>query len=605
MRRILKFLFGRDLWASRFGVLAATSFLSLIWFVTDWCMYTTFRAMSDWLLWAVNIAAAFLLMLPFVLTRRVWVQGVWLAILDAFMISNIMYCRTYFTAIPADNYALAGNLGDFVASVVDSIRWPDAVFTVILAAGWILAVRTPRRNIKRLLGRYVSLLGLAVAIAAGGMLSRGSFFSQYDKLVQSCYYSTCGVPTYTLAGHLAYSIHAEGRPSEAMQREAAEWLRMHDDNVSSIPSHLLTDSIRKNLVVIILESFESWPIGTSVGGVEITPYLDSLVSLPTTFYAPHMLTQVASGRSIDCQLLLNAGLLPPLGSVYSMKYPHSTYPTINKALREKYGTRSIIFTADKPITWNQAAIARAFGYDSLIDRRAWKMDEMIGNPAKLSDGSFMRQAVSRIKDASSGLWPEGKSAMLTFVTYSGHNPFIIPDKFNDRALSSKLTGMPKGIKHYIEAAHYTDSQLHILIDYLKSRPDYDKTIVVITGDHEGLASLRRDAMHSSKASRLVSKEQFTPFIVLNAPVGGRYDEVFGQIDMYPTLLDMLGLNDYHWRGLGHSLLRVGAPRCAVSSMTGEVAGDTTGVDMNVLRKARRISDVLIRADMLKNQPLDK
>lgn len=235
MRNIIKFLFGRDLWVSRFGVLVATSFLSLIWFVTDWCIYTTFRAMSNWLLWAINLTSAFIIMLPYVLTRRVWVQGVWLAILDAFMISNIMYCRTYFTAIPADNYALAGNLGDFTASVADSIKWPDAIFFIILIGGWIVASRLPRRQIANLWGRYASLSAILLIVAITGIFCKGNFFSQYDKLVQSCYYSTCGVPTYTLAGHLAYSIHAEGRPSEAMQSEAVEWLETHDIGVGNTP----------------------------------------------------------------------------------------------------------------------------------------------------------------------------------------------------------------------------------------------------------------------------------------------------------------------------------------------------------------------------------
>ena len=29
----------------------------------------------------------------------------------------------------------------------------------------------------------------------------------------------------------------------------------------------------------------------------------------------------------------------------------------------------------------------------------------------------------------------------------------------------------------------------------------------------------------------------------------------GQIDIYPTLLDAMGLNDYSWRGMGHSILQ--------------------------------------------------
>ena len=32
----------------------------------------------------------------------------------------------------------------------------------------------------------------------------------------------------------------------------------------------------------------------------------------------------------------------------------------------------------------------------------------------------------------------------------------------------------------------------------------------------------------------------------------RYDKVMGQIDMYPTLLNLLQLDDYYWSGLGQS-----------------------------------------------------
>ena len=34
----------------------------------------------------------------------------------------------------------------------------------------------------------------------------------------------------------------------------------------------------------------------------------------------------------------------------------------------------------------------------------------------------------------------------------------------------------------------------------------------------------------------------------------RYDKVMGQIDMYPTLLNLLQLDDYYWSGLGQSIL---------------------------------------------------
>lgn len=58
------------------------------------------------------------------------------------------------------------------------------------------------------------------------------------------------------------------------------------------------------------ESLESWVLNLTVENQEITPYLNKLLKEPSTLYAPHVLTQVNGGRSIDAQLLMLAGLLP-------------------------------------------------------------------------------------------------------------------------------------------------------------------------------------------------------------------------------------------------------------------------------------------------------
>lgn len=369
-----------------------------------------------------------------------------------------------------------------------------------------------------------------------------------------------------------------------------------------MPHPALPDSVqpRKNLVVVLCESLESWPIGAKVEGKEITPYLNQIVADSTSFFAPNMLTQVASGRSIDAQLLLHAGMLPMVGSVYSMKYPSSTYLTLNKALRDKYGTRSMIITCDKPITWNQEVISRSFGYDTLIDRRSWIIDELVGNPGKLSDGSFIRQSVDKLRNEN--LWPVDSPAFLTFVTYSGHYPFQLPDKLKDPSFDISAAGLPPLLNDYVTMAHYTDSQLPALINYLKSRPDWPETLVLITGDHEGLASWRNGLRDSSpEAARLVADGKFTPFILLNSPVTGRHDDVMGQIDMYPTLLNLLGLDDYGWKGMGHSILSPDHPGMAIASMTNEIAGDTTGINPTLLRHmtdARSVSDGMIRTNFL-------
>ncbi|MDE5566921.1 MAG: LTA synthase family protein [Muribaculaceae bacterium] len=601
MKKLINLLYDHRLLSGRFASLFVMTFGSLLWFIIDWCMGTTFRSMSMWQLWVNNLFAAIILMLPFVITRRAWVQIAVVAVIDLILLANLIYCRTYFTGIPPESYLLVGNLADFTGSVYDSLRWRDLGFPVILIAAAIWTYRISPCPTPHLWSRWAVRAVLLGALCFIGLSVGEGFHRRYDRLIESCYTSTCGVPAYTIVGHIAYHLHQSKNASDPkVTKEIDSWL---DDHNRLMPHIALSDSSahRRNLVIILLESFESWPIGKSISGKEITPYINSLISDSTALYAPKMLTQVDAGHSIDAQLMLTAGLLPTIGNVYSTRFPDSTYPSLNKALKEAYGTKSTIFTVDQLVTWNFGVIARSFGYDNIFDRSAWKTDEKIGNPPKLSDGSFFRQSVEKLQ--SDSIWREGQPVMLTFVTYSGHNPFRLPDRLKDADFDLSDDNLHPTLANYLEMAHYTDSQLPALIEYLKSRADYDETIIVITGDHEGLASQRPDIRkHSEAEAVMVDEGCYTPFIVLNSPVSGYYDKVMGQIDMYPTLLSFLGLKDYSWQGIGQSILAPDKVPAAVSSMTRELAGDTTGIDKRLIEhweKSRRISDLIIRNDYLR------
>lgn len=588
------------MWAGRLALLVIAAFFKLLIFDVIWCSGTTFRAMSDIGLYVNAIFAALIIVLPYVLTRRLWVESVIFFLVDILLICNLMYCRTYFTAIPLDSYLLAGNLSDFKASVVDSMRWYDILLPLSTLAAIIICLPAIKKFPKGYLWKY-----LLTALAAGILafltaLSKGGFMAHYSKLQESCYYTTCTTPIYTVGGSMIYdAVSTSKKLSDEERRMVSDWIEQKNTVRPYIP---LPDSIpgRKNLVIVLCESLESWVIDREIDGKQITPVMNSLLNDSSTLYAPHVLTQVSSGRSIDCQLLLNAGMLPMLSSVYSMKYPGNRYYTINQALAEKNGARSYILTCDKPIVWNQEPIARAFGVDTLLDRSSWRNDELVGNPAKLSDGSFLRQSVEKMK--SGEIWPEGEAGFVQFVTYSGHNPFRLPEKLKGIEFDEKY---PQRMRDYMTMANYTDRSIGELLDYLRSRSDYDSTLIVITGDHEGLASDRAKILESAVAKGIVPEGQYTPFIVLNSPVGGRYDKVMGQIDMYPTLLNLMHLDDYEWKGMGQSIFTPGKPAFAISSMTNKIEGDTAGVDEAVFRNikdARTVSDKIITFDLLRAQP---
>lgn len=564
-----------------------------------WCLQTTFRSLSMLETWVNTILGALLLVLPFVLSRRVWVQLVFFLIAAGLMVSNLMYARTYFSFIPLKSYMLAGNLVDFKASVAAQMRWYDILLPLAAIGACLWAWRAP---VSKNIGTRLYLVSTAVMLllSLGLNAVRGGFMNHYKATFNECYKSTCVTPMYTLAGNAIYSIfnnRAASKPEElafarkwlADQRTLAPMSR--PDSAAAKP---------KSMIVILLESFESWLLQTSVEGQELTPNLNRELADSTSLYFPKVVTQVSSGRSIDAQLLMLAGLMPMPDEQFSFYYPDNDYPTLIKAMKADSLERAYLLSPDKPVTWNQGLIAKAFGIDTLLMENVWDVSERIGSGrGKLSDREFAKQIIEKMKDGE--VFPVGERAFVQIVTYSGHNPFRLPDELKELRFSDKID---KGLADYMTMAHFTDSAIGSLLDYLKSRADYKDMLIVITGDHEGLADWRQRLLRDPLANNIISDKQLTPLIVLNSPKSGTIDQYIGQIDVYPTLLNLLGLQDYEWHGLGKDALsEAGASRpFAIVSMTGALYGDTTGVEpieMEHVKTMGRTSAALIRNNVYK------
>lgn len=158
--------------------------------------------------------------------------------------------------------------------------------------------------------------------------------------------------------------------------------------------------------------------------------------------------------------------------------------------------------------------------------------------------------------------------------------------------SLHLTGSyPPKFADYLTAVNYVDGALRPLIDYLRSRNDADDMMIAITGDHEGLASYRGAMCADPATASIVDRAEHTPLIILNSPAPGVYGQEAGQVDVYTTLVNLMGLRDYGWRGMGVGVTDPAHPGSAVGR------GGTGSSDPHLI-DARRISDIIIRHDLL-------
>lgn len=581
------------LWDKTAIIFAVGIFLTFVAFDVIWCMDTTFASFSFFETYATKIIATLALAGVYALTRCRWAQIVVMALLDVLLVANLMYFRTYYSAIPASSYLEAGNLADFKASVTDSLRWADIVLPLITIATAVMAFRyktTKRQPLTAVLKWWAAPLAGFALLLTGVNLCKGGFHKSLRSVRQSAYLCSADAPIFSVFGCIWYDITDAAEPiTPEKQAEIERWL-------ASQPKHQPADSVtekRSNLLIVFAESLESWVLEKKVDGKEITPCLNRLLKEKSTLYAPNVLTQVKGGRSIDAQLMICSGLLPLMSGTYSSLYYDNTFYTLQKAMRGLKHSRSYLLTIDKVSTWNQGAVARSFGTDTIISYHDFKMTEAFGTHKRIGDASFFQQCREKIERGE--VWKPGESVYMQFVTYSGHAPFKLPDHLRSITFPASI---PEKAADYMTTAHYTDKAIGDFVAYLKTLPQYKETIVVIVGDHEGLASYRQELVGNPACRGLVSDKQLTPFIVLNSPVGMRYDKFMGQIDIYPTLLNLMQLDAYRWHGLGQSILDPRKQGVAVGSVM-NVEGTGSDKEVERLKEAHTVSDYMLRYDWLK------
>lgn len=583
----------QQLWDKTAIIFAVGIFLTFVAFDVIWCMDTTFASFSFFETYATKIIATLALAGVYALMRCRWAQIVVMALLDVLLVANLMYFRTYYSAIPASSYLEAGNLADFKASVTDSLRWADIVLPLITIATAVMAFRyktAKRQPLTAVLKWWAAPLAGFALLLTGVNLCKGGFHKSLRSVRQSAYLCSADAPIFSVFGCIWYDITDAAEPiTPEKQAEIERWL-------ASQPKHQLADSVtekRSNLLIVFAESLESWVLEKKVDSKEITPCLNSLLKEKSTLYAPNVLTQVKGGRSIDAQLMICSGLLPLMSGTYSSLYYDNTFYTLQKAMRGLKHSRSYLLTIDKVSTWNQGAVARSFGTDTIISYHDFKMTEAFGTHKRIGDASFFQQCREKIERGE--VWKPGESVYMQFVTYSGHAPFKLPDHLRTITFPASI---PEKAADYMTTAHYTDKAIGDFVAYLKTLPQYKETIVVIVGDHEGLASYRQELVVNPACRGLVSDKQLTPFIVLNSPVGMRYDKFMGQIDIYPTLLNLMQLDAYRWHGLGQSILDPRKQGVAVGSVM-NVEGTGSDKEVERLKEAHTVSDYMLRYDWLK------
>ncbi|MBR0492438.1 MAG: LTA synthase family protein [Muribaculaceae bacterium] len=530
----------------------------------------------NWHVVAISLANALLLLSPYWLLRRRWRWLVWipLTLLTVWCLMQVCYCRAYDDLMPWQSLTLTQNVNSTLAATTLSLlRWQDLLILVpylLLVAVCLLGRRT-REDGERLKPFLLSLAGGLILSMAGYLVKGENYEKRFlHNFSNRGYFAQNGMIPYGAFSlyQALFNNHKVTDEERAMvDRFLAEDCPNYTDNPYSVDG-------RRNLVLIIVESLHTWPIGMQVDGREVTPVMNSLVAGDSVIYAPHVLFQTSHGHSSDAHFIYNTGLLPLRDGVVAVHHGDGPYPTLAAAL-PGYDCREIICTPG--VNWNQNVTARTYGFDTLYTRE--HLAAALKRQGNIDDAALM--------DYAGGLLPSlHQPFFLEMVTMTMHAPYTdgkLPPSWI--TTSDTLNAEARG---YLNCVHLTDSCIGVFINDLHRHGLAGNTVLAIVSDH---TQLYRNRVMGISDYDAVPDDWGIPLIIAGCDTTLRYDAVIGQVDVYPTLLDVMGANAYPWKGLGHSILRYPVAG-AIQPRNMSVIGDSTAITRQQ-RKAWDISRLLI------------
>ncbi len=310
------------------------------------------------------------------------------------------------------------------------------------------------------------------------------------------------------------------------------------------------------LIVILFESFESWIFENDEVAAEVMPNIHSLLTKENVLFCSKIKSQVKAGVSGDGQLIVNTGLLPVASGVTTAGYSKNTFPNF----AHFYDSALVVNSC--PNIWNQNVMTHKYGYKEEIN-------------ADSVDSYVFRSIEERM------LQEKNYSFCALGITIASHSPFNrVPEKQFE-----SVKNVPSYLNKYLSCLNYTDSCFGNFLSLLPSN-----ATLVITGDHTifkgNLIRQFSGFAEENGFTTLYEYKNCCPLIISSPQIANKtiIDEVCYQMDIYPTILYLIGCEDYYWRGFGVNLLDSAARH------NRPILPD----------EASTLSDKMIRADYFRN-----
>lgn len=378
----------------------------------------------------------------------------------------------------------------------------------------------------------------------------------------------------------------------------------------------------KNIIVLHLESFQQFLINMKVDGQEVTPFLNSIYKNQSTISFDNFFHEVGQGKTSDAENMLETGTFGlPQGSLFTELGSDNVFQAAPAILSQQQGYTSAVFHGNVASFWNRDHVYKNLGYDNFFDRSYFKRtDETLGYG--ILDKDLFRESAQYLEHLQQPFYTK-------FLSVTNHTPYYTDDKNFD--FPSLNTGNST-VDDYVRTAHYLDQSLEQFFTYLKKSGIYQNSMFVIYGDHFGISNTDNKDLATALGKDADTWDAYDNAQLQRVPLmfhipgytKGEINHTYGgEIDVLPTLLHLVGIDDKKYIHFGTDLLsdqheqvvafRNGnfvTPDYTVlngktySNQTGEIIDPkTAGIQKEIEKEQEQVKNVLSLSDKLNQENL--
>lgn len=426
---------------------------------------------------------------------------------------------------------LAGILGSYWHLAVINF----SVMGLLMWQVWRVLHRPSKRvyllTLKRELPYYLTAVFVVLTITVIGV--RGGLQKKPLNIVNAHIFAAPILNNLVLNSTFTFikSYGAEVLPKNVYFSDRHEMLKRLNGSLAG-PSLLegKRPTTPQNVVVIILESFSLEYMGEINGDKGFTPFLDSLARKGLFFRNSF----ANARRSIEGVAAVTAGIPAMMNEPFISSHFSSNYFVGLGSLltAQKYSTS--FFHGGNNGTMYFDSFAKSAGYDRYFGANEYPHPEDNDGTWGIFDEPFL-QFMKDMLDQTP------QPFMASVFTLSSHNPYRIPEKYQGK--------FPKGPHDILESIAYADYALQRFFAEAEKQPWFKNTLFVFAADHTGFTYR---AGNDNELSRFR-----IPILFYHPgyewPRGIDQDQVVQQIDVLPSVMDFLGLENKETNYLGRSV----------------------------------------------------